>query len=440
MTMTPQRRFPYHRGYANTILMAIALLARPLPGQIRVNPTGVNVSGQGPTTVFLTFGGLGGTYRAVEALWCGELESAVPDVGSRCNPATIYGRLPLQYNRSQLESGVFTDIMSIPASVARQAYDAAVRGETSSFFYVRRFVGSMGQPDQYVSVTCRLAGGGARVPLALTDVRLSFETDAPVLLVAAGESPTAVKADIRYNGTGRLIGRWEIVRPGDEMPETQDLLTEATLAPTERGTQRRFEELSRFNVFLPPTGRTTLRGPDPSRLPTVGEGMYVILLRIEVSDDKEGDSNLAAVGAGTSTVHSGAVAGFPLPTLRYVVGTALTSPTTGGQAFRLLAPGADVRLTPGQNVTFAWSVQTNVKMHRLEIETRDGERVLEAYAPGESRLYHPPSWLLERANGRPLRWRVLALGGDGRTVARTAWRTLLTDPSTPTPPEPCCTR
>jgi hypothetical protein len=426
MTMTPPRRFRCHGTCAGGILMAIALLARPLPGQIRVHPTGVNVSGQSPTTVFLTFGGVGGTYRAVEALWCGELESAAPDVGSRCNPATVYGRLPLQYNRSQLASGVLTDIMSIPASVARQAYDAAVRGENSSFFYVRRFVGSIGQPDQYVSVTCRMAGGGARVPLALTDVRLSFETDVPVLLVDAGGTPSSVKAEIAYNGTGRLIGRWEIVRPGDEMPETKDLLTEATLAPAERGTQRRFEELSRFNVFLPPTGRTTLRGPDPSRLPTVGEGTYSILLRIEVSDDKEGDSNLSAVGAGSSTVHSGAVAGFPLPTLRYVVGTSSTSPTTGVQAFRLLAPAADARITPAQKVTFAWSVQTNVKMYRLEIETRDGERVLEAYAPDEARVYQPPSWLFERANGRPLRWRVLALGADGRTVARTAWRTLLT--------------
>jgi hypothetical protein len=282
----------------------------------------------------------------------------------------------------------------------------------------------MGQPDQYVSVTCRLAGGGARVPLALTDVRLSFDTDAPVLLVAAGETPTAAKAEITYNGTGRLIGRWEIVRPGDEMPEAKDLLTEATLAPAERGTQRRFEELSRFNVFLPPTGRTTVRGPDPSRLPTIGEGTYVILLRIEVSDDREGDSNLAAVGAGTSTVHSGAVAGFPLPTLRYVVGTSSTLRTTGLHAFRLLAPAADARVNPGQAVTFAWSLQTSVKMYRLEIETRDGERVLEAYVPAESRLYHPPSWLFERANGRILRWRVLALGADGGTVARTAWRAL----------------
>ena len=417
------------------MMMAIAAPARPLSGQIRVHPTGVNVSSQGPTTVFLTFGGLGSTYRAVEALWCGELESAAPDVGNRCNPATVYGRLPLRYDRSQIAAGAFTDIMSIPASVARQAYDAAARGENSSFFYVRRFVGSIGQPDQYVSVTCRMGGGGARVPLALTDVRLAFETADPVLFVSANETPPPLKAEITYNGTGRLIGRWEIVRPGDEAPEARDLLTEGTLAPSERGTQRRFEELSRFNVFLPPTGRTTLDGPDPSRLPTIGEGAYVILLRIEASDDKEGDSNLAAASAGSTTIHSGGVAGFPLPTLRYVVG-ASRSPANGSQAFRLLAPGGDARLSRGQRIAFAWSGHTNVAMYRLEIETREGERLLEAYSPGETRVYHPPSWLAERAKGSPLRWRVLALGVDGRTIERTQWRTLLSEAPTSAPQYP----
>ena len=35
---------------------------------------------------------------------------------------------------------------------------------------VRRFSGPSG--DRFVVVTCRLGGGGARVPLALTDVRI----------------------------------------------------------------------------------------------------------------------------------------------------------------------------------------------------------------------------------------------------------------------------
>ncbi len=61
-----------------------------------------------------------------------------------------------------------------------------------------------------------------------------------------------------------------------------------------------------------------------------------MLLRIEASDDKEGDSDLSAVGAGSGVVHSGAVAGFPLPTLRYFVGS--------GEGDSLAVPGPRVLL------------------------------------------------------------------------------------------------
>ncbi|HEX8096612.1 MAG TPA: hypothetical protein VF507_01195 [Pyrinomonadaceae bacterium] len=48
--------------------------------------------------------------------------------------------------------------------------------------------------------------------------------------------------------------------------------------------------------------------------------MYPVLLRVEASDEREADTSLAAVGAGPGVVHRGAVAGFPMPTLRYYVG------------------------------------------------------------------------------------------------------------------------
>ncbi|HEY0873523.1 MAG TPA: hypothetical protein VGD94_08630, partial [Vicinamibacterales bacterium] len=285
---------------------------------IRVDPTGVNVNTQGATTVFLTFGGLNGRQPA-EALWCGELIPAAPDIGFKCNPATIFGSLPLRFDRSVRDGRRFTDIMSIPPSVSRRAYQAAEAGAASAFFYVRRFVSPGGGPDEYVAVTCRLAGGGARVPLALLDVRLGFAADEPVLFLPAGESPPPVSAQITYTGTGRLRGRWEVVLPGEELPTPQDLLPEASLPPDQRGLQRRYTPLDRFNVFLPPVGRMTLPGPDVARLPTSVDGTYFLLLRVEATDDKEADSNLANAGAGQGIVHSGAVAGFPLPMLRYVV-------------------------------------------------------------------------------------------------------------------------
>jgi hypothetical protein len=394
--------------------------------QIRVNPTGVNVNAQGATSVFLTFGGLGASYVAAEAMWCGALLPAVPDVGSKCAPSTIFGRLPGRYDLSRASGGSFTDIMSIPPSVSRRAYQAAAAGDNSAFFYVRRFVSTAGARDQYVAVTCRMAGGGARVPLSLTDVRLAFEVETPVLFIAAGTVPPPLSAEITYTGTGRLVGRWEIVQPGDELPETRDRLTEATLAPDERGTQRRYAQVERFNVFLPPTGTYTLRGPDASRLPTRLEGSYQVLLRIEASDDKEGDSNLGAAGAGTGVVHSGAVAGFPIPALRYVVGTGGSelSAARAPNAIRLLVPQENAGLEAGHAVDFAWSDVARAALYEVQIETDDGQAVLNAVLARGTLRYSAPPWLAERTGGKSLRWRVVALGAGGSIVVRSAWRRL----------------
>ena len=86
--------------------------------EIKVNPTGVNVNSQGATTVFLTFGNLN-NYRPAEAQWCGELIPAAPDLGFKCDPNTVYGLLPSRYDLSKQSGNLaFTDIMSIPTSVA----------------------------------------------------------------------------------------------------------------------------------------------------------------------------------------------------------------------------------------------------------------------------------------------------------------------------------
>jgi hypothetical protein len=114
------------------MLVGGALLAAPvraLGAQIVVNPNGVNVNAQNATTVFLTYGGLGSIYAPADAEWCGELMSAAPAIGLKCDPATVFGRLPARYDQSRRSgTGGFTDIMSIPASVSRRAYQAAEVG------------------------------------------------------------------------------------------------------------------------------------------------------------------------------------------------------------------------------------------------------------------------------------------------------------------------
>lgn len=400
------------------------LAAATASAQIRVNPTGVNVNSQGATTVYLTFGPLDG-YVPAESLWCGDLVSAAPAIGALCDPATIYGSLPARYDRSSVGSnGSFTDIMSVPASVARRAYQAAVTGKSAEFFYVRHFL-KAGAPDQWVAVTCRLTGGGARVPLSLVDVQLAFGVETPVLQIAAGEKLPPISAEIVYTGTGRLQGRWEVVLPGQELPTDQDLLTEATLPPDQRRSQRRYVEIDRFNVFLAPTGRYTLAGPDPAKLPTGVDGQYLILLRIEASDDKEADSDLTAVGVGPGVVHAGGVAGFALPTLRYVVGTGGSelSPARGATMADLLpVNGTSVRA--GDAVDLVWPPVAQTVYYRVEIES-GGKVIHQAFVAPRLPTYRLPPFVFDKVTGGELRWRVVAVDAAGRDGAHSEWRRLI---------------
>jgi hypothetical protein len=403
-------------------LILSASLTVPMSAQISRHPTGVNVSAQGATTVFLTFGNLDG-YVADEAIWCGELVSAAPDIGNMCDSSTIFGSLPLQFNLSQ-ESGDdgFTDIMNIPPSVARRAYQAAANGAVSSFFYVRRFIDPEGvRPDQYVTVTCRLTGGGARVPMALLDVQVNFTDDQTVRIIPEGQTLPPISAKILYNGTGILQGRWEIVMPGDEMPTANDLLTEATLPDELRGTQRRYTEIERFYYFLDPVGEFTLPGPDPEKLPTDVEGQYMLLLRIEASSDKEGDSNLASAGAGDGTVFSAAVAGFPMPPLRYYVGSADNVTPVFSSGLALVAPLADAVLPSQTALAFTWTEVPEATLYRVQVRAVTGDMVLSAVLEAGSVAYQAPP-LLEDWAPEGFQWRVLALGPTGAVVSSTSWR------------------
>ena len=176
--------------------------------QITVSPNEVTVYSQGATSVLLTYGNLG-TRRPVESTWCGALIPATPDVGMKCDPAVIFGRLPLRYNQSTLSgNNSYTDIMSVTPSVARRAYLDAAGGSNGSFFYVRRFaVPGGGGPDEYVAITLRLGGNGAAVPFSITNVRLLWDGgNKTVPFVKPDEALPRITAEIFYTGSGRLVG------------------------------------------------------------------------------------------------------------------------------------------------------------------------------------------------------------------------------------------
>jgi hypothetical protein len=417
-----------------TLLFFLLFLLAPtaVAQTIRVNPTGVNVNVSGATTVFLTFGPVR-NFRVAEATWCGELIPASPDNGFKCDPATIFGSLPGRFDRSRSSGNLgFTDIMSIPPSVARRAYQAAQAGSVSSFFYVRHFINlggggpdrGAGGPDEYVPVTCRLSGGGARTPFALTDVKVSFDTETAenaIVFVAPGRKPPAIRARITYNGTGRLRGRWEVVLPGEQPPEDFDLLTEAALPIEQRAQQRRYTQISRFNLFLPPTGKYTLAGPDVARLPSTLEGQYIVLLRIEATDDKEADTDLSALGVGAGVVHNGAVAGFPLPTLRYFVGSGQANDVI---SLRLLTPAENAVAAADQQIDFSWTQAPGAALYQLEIADQTGKAVLSALLQPLTLNYRAPAWLRETSPGATLQWRVSALDQNGAKTVETPWRRL----------------
>lgn len=395
--------------------------------QIQVNPTGLNVSTQTPTSAFLTFGNLNHQVPA-EATWCGELISAAPAIGQKCSPDTIFGVIPARYDRTTPSGNKsYTDIMTLPASVARRAYQAATGGAASSFFFVRHFISTVGGPDEFVIVTCRMSGGEAGSPFSLTNVELGFNgSEKPIVFVRDGEKLPQINADISYTGTGRLNGRWEVVQPGEDLPEARDLLTEATLPIEQRGTQRRYKQVQRFNVFLPPTGKYKLAGPSTADLPMKVAGEYLLLLRIEASDDDVTGSNLAAVGAGPGFVNSGAVAGFPLPVLHYFVGPAGNSRPGVVQQ---LAPIDNKMFLANESIDFAWLDVPNGAIYRVEITDSEGKSVLSALLPANAGTYRAPSWLRDRSSSGLLRWRVSVLDKDGQQMAESSYRNLSFSPT-----------
>ena len=414
----------------NRILIALVFMT-VLPGPHAyavsgVNPNGVNVRSTGPTTVFLTFQALDANEDALESFFCGDLIAPLPANHvfdfNPCDPATIFGRLPRRLDRSQV-SGTggqrnLTDIMTIPSSVTRRAFQAAQAGAGSQFFYVRRF-----SSGQFVVVTCRMAGGGARSPLALLDVRIGFlNNDGELLLdpiysIPAGGTLPSFGAKIKYNGAGRLKGRWEVVQPGDITPTEFDLLTEATLPAEDRALQRRYTVLDRFEIFLTPLGEAFIPGPKTIPPPTLTGGLHRILLRIEASDERDSRSNTG----GGLVVSTGGVAGFPMPVLRYFVGAEETAPTSQNTSIALLSPSVQATLdAPSMNFSWSGTPDEGIRYYRLEVQDESGEEIVSALLNAGTEQYTAPPWLAARVD-EPLRWRIVGLNSAGEVLSASDW-------------------
>jgi hypothetical protein len=407
------------------ILALICACMAPAAAQITVSPSETTVYSQGATSVFLTFANLGNR-RPVEATWCGAVVPAAPDLGLKCDPSVIFGRLPVRYNQSRLSgNNAYTDIMSVTPSVARRAYLDAAHGSAATFYYVRRFSNSSGGPDEYVPVTLRLGGNGAAVPFSITNVRLLWDGgNKTVPFVKSGENLPRITAEIFYTGSGRLIGRWELVKPGEAAPTQRDLLPESSLPIEERGTHRRFTPVKRFNMFLPPTGRITIPGPDSEHIEKTVDGMYLLLFRVESAMDGLNQSTVKSANAGQGTVDSGGAAGFSMPVMRYYVGTGGAQVDQFNAVDYELAPRDLAEFNPSQTNVFTWPAVSQVKYYRLVIENSAGVELFSAVLLRDTRSYRAPSWLLKEATSDLFRWRVMAVDANGTQLSETPVRTL----------------
>lgn len=409
-------------------------------GVPRVSPSSVDVYSQGATSVLLTFSGVK-DLQPMDATFCNELvpvfsgsDPIGASSGFKCKPGTNLGRLPQRYDQSTLSANnTFTDILSITPQIARRAYLNAVRGNGSRFFYVRRFVRRATLREVGVAVTIRLSGNGAGIPFSLTEVKLKWGAAArPILFVKTGEELPRIQAEITYTGTGRLKGRWEVVKPGDTPPAPRDLLTQATLPTEQRGTQRRYTEMSRFNVYLPPGGKVVMPGPEGSRIDRSLTGLYQILLRIEATEDTQGTvpapgtAGESALDAAVRRVPGGGVAGFPLPVIKYFVsnGSVTAPPPTITSANPLsLSPEDQATLDPNRPADFAWPLD-DAATYRFEVVDLQGTPVISAILPAGVTSYRAPSWFKDRVGTRVVRWRVISYPQEGNEINKTEWRVL----------------
>jgi len=117
-------------------------------------------------------------------------------------------------------------------------------------------------------------------------------------------------------------------------------------------------------------------------------------------------------------VSSGGVAGFPMPVLRYYVGSAEGRPVSVTSAVRLIKAS-----TIGGLTTFSWFDVNGASLYALEVRTADGE-VLSAIVDGTKASYTAPPWLQEKAGGKDLSWRITAMDRRGNAIARSEWSAL----------------
>jgi hypothetical protein len=90
---------------------------------------------------------------------------------------------------------------------------------------------------------------------------------------------------------------------------------------------------------------------------------------------------------------------------------------------RLFTPIADSAARADAPLEFTWLETEPGELARIEIEA-EGKRVFGAVVRGGTGRYVAPPFLGAGQQGKALRWRVVAVDGEGRERARSAWQAL----------------
>jgi hypothetical protein len=380
-----------------------------------VTPLQVALTSGGRTSRLLTYNFVGSSSAPVGSFVCSQLIANAPSGATTSNPcapgaqsfalaieASGFSAQPISAGRSRA-----TESVLFPEAFARLSSALAQQTGNSSLYFIRQF-----QNGSFAVVQLQAVGSTLASPLTLTDVQLAFRTGRgrqPTVSLSPGEAVPLSFADIYYSGSGTLRGRWEVVEPGLAVPERSDLVPEASLTRSERGLQRRYKLIERFEYALGPTGHFVLPGPDPARLPVRQSGGYLVLLRIEAVP--------AGTNGGVFAEHGAAP--FSLPVLIYQVGVGIDGSTALAARFVDL-----IDVAPSRVPTLAWRGIPEAASWRVELADASGAIVGSKFLRREETRYGLTGVLAQRTRDKAVRWRVQAFDAGRRPIGRSEWKDL----------------
>ncbi len=295
--------------------------------------------------------------------------------------------------------------LRVPVDVVYRAYKLGYR----RIYYYRVFsdppAGSSSAAVAVIDITGSSAAG-----FSVTRLSLRFDDDSALRVVDQG-SKLGAYAEVSFTGTGQLQAAWEIAEP----PSTQGQPVYRTLQLVRRAL----------------AGGERVRIPAPA-LPTDTPGFYLLRLRV--------------------TEPQLPVSVEELPFIRYVVARA-SARTRPPRTLRVEVPAPGALLAKGTD--FAWQGIDGARAYQLELYAKGpasvGDNLPNLGSDGAGEGGVPPDW---RPSGPPTagvlvpgdrtraalsalsdthlkpgyvyRWRVLAIGESGQTIAVSPWREVRT--------------